>query len=250
MHVDRRCKADQQEARRDAGPRSRGFQDCAFCGDPGDGAPPDLEVQFSTTDKASLVDGSDGAKARLPEPPRKPNPREAAIVRGLADSMALRLACHSDAVHRRLQPQSPAARALFDAVEQARVEAIGSRRMLGVSGNITAMLDDRYSRVSFAEARDRDQVPLEDAVALMVRERLTGLQPPAGASRLVELWRSHVEGRAGADLDKLDVALLDQKAFARVVQHMLVSLDLASEAEFGSGRRGLLRGRPAAARQR
>ena len=106
---------------------------------------PDLEVQFSTTDKASLVDGSDGAKARLPEPPRKPNPREAAIVRGLADSMALRLACHSDAVHRRLQPQSPAARALFDAVEQARVEAIGSRRMLGVSENITAMLDDRYS---------------------------------------------------------------------------------------------------------
>src|SRR5580698_2619175 len=102
---------------------------------------PDLEVTYSA-DKASLVDSPDGAKARLPEPPRKPNPREAAIMRGLADSMALRLACHSEAVHRKLQPQSPAGRALFDAVEQARVEAIGARRMEGVANNISAMLDD------------------------------------------------------------------------------------------------------------
>src|SRR6185437_16063086 len=80
------------------------------------------------------------ALARQPEPPRKPNPREAAIVRGLADSFALRLACHNDALHRRLAPQSPPARALFDAVEQARVEAIGSRRMEGVASNLAAML--------------------------------------------------------------------------------------------------------------
>jgi cobaltochelatase CobT len=191
---------------------------------------PDLEVIFSA-DKASLVDSPDGAKARLPEPPRRPNPREAAILRGLADSMALRLACHSEAVHRRFMPQSPGARVLFDAVEQARVEAIGSRRMEGVSNNLSAMLDDRYSRAAFADARDRDQAPLEDAVAMLVRERLTGLKPPTGAQRVVDLWRSHVEGKASAELDKLDLALLDQKAFAKVVQRMLVSLDLANEAE-------------------
>ena len=96
---------------------------------------PDLEVTFST-DKPALVNGPEGAKARLPEPPRKPNPREAAILRGVADSFALRLACHNEAVHRRLAPQNPAARALFDAVEQARVEAIGARRMEGVASNL------------------------------------------------------------------------------------------------------------------
>jgi cobaltochelatase CobT len=191
---------------------------------------PDLEVQFST-DKASLLDSPEGAKARLPEPPRKPNPREAAILRGLADSMALRLACHSDAVHRRLQPQNPAARSLFDAVEQARVEAIGARRMEGVSNNLAAMLDDRYSRASFSDARERDQAPLDDAVAMLVRERLTGRKPPEAAQRVVDLWRSHVEDKAGKELDRLDMAMLDQKAFAKVVQRMLVSLDLESEAE-------------------
>ena len=129
---------------------------------------PELEITYSA-DKPSLMTSPEGVKARLPEPPRKPNPREAAIVRGLADLFALRLACHNDAIHRRLAPQSPPARALFDAVEQARVEAIGSRRMQGVASNIAAMLDDRYHRSPFAEARTREEAPLEDAVAMLAR---------------------------------------------------------------------------------
>ena len=191
---------------------------------------PGLEVAFSA-DKPSLVSTSEGSKARLSEPPRKPNPREAAIVRGLANSFALRLACHSDALHRRLAPQSPPARALFDAVEQARVEAIGSRRMEGVASNITAMLDDRYHRSPFAEARTRDEAPLEDAAAMLVRERLTGLAPPRGAARVVELWRPFIEEKAGADLDRLGDALLDQRAYARLVRKLLSSLGLASDAD-------------------
>ena len=67
---------------------------------------PDLEVGFSS-DKPSLVSGPEGARARLPEPPRKPNLREATILRGLANSMALRLACHNEAIHKRHQPQDP-----------------------------------------------------------------------------------------------------------------------------------------------
>ena len=191
---------------------------------------PELEVAFSS-DKPALVTGPEGAKARLPEPPRKANPREAAILRGFADSFALRLACHSDAIHRRHAPQNPAARALFDAVEQARVEAIGSRRMEGVASNLTAMLDDRYHRSPFAEARMREEAPLEDAVAMLARERLTGLKPPPGARRLTELWRGFIEEKAGAELDKLNGALLDQRAYARLVQKLLTSLGLASESD-------------------
>ncbi|MBV9290780.1 MAG: cobaltochelatase subunit CobT [Hyphomicrobiales bacterium] len=190
----------------------------------------ELEVAFST-DKPLLQTGPEGAKARLPEPPRKPNPREAAIVRGVADSLALRLACHNDAVHRRLAPQDPAARALFDAAEQARVEAIGARRMEGVAANLTAMLDDRYHRSPFAEARTRDEAPLEDAVAMLARERLTGLRPPPGAQRLTELWRSFIEEKAGRDLDRLREAVHNQRAYARLVQKVLNSLGLANDSD-------------------
>ena len=104
-----------------------------------------------------------------------------------------RLACHNKDVHRRLTPPAPAARAVFDAIEQARVEAIGSRRMLGVAGNLDAMLDDRFQRARYADIAVRAEAPLEDALAMIVRERLTGLKPPKNAQRIVDLWRPWVE---------------------------------------------------------
>ncbi len=134
----------------------------------------DLEVSF-----ASERPGLAGGKARLPEPPRRLNEREAAIVRGHADSIALRLACHDPAVHRKLAPGGQQARAVFEAVEQARVEAIGARRMGGVAKNLAAMLDDRFHRGKFDEITDRADAPIEEALAMIVRERLTGETPPA-----------------------------------------------------------------------
>src|SRR6476659_11358817 len=95
---------------------------------------PDLEITY-----AAERPGMAGGKARLPEPPRKLNTQDAAIVRGHSDSIALKLACHDPAVHRRRMPGGQQARAVFEAVEQARVEAIGARRMQGVANNLTAM---------------------------------------------------------------------------------------------------------------
>ena len=111
---------------------------------------PELEVGFAA-ERPGLAAG----KARLPEPPRKLSTREAAIVRGHADSIALRLACHNAAVHRRLMPGGQQARAVFESTEQARVEAIGARRMEGVARNLSAMLDDRFHRGKFDDISDR-----------------------------------------------------------------------------------------------
>ena len=172
-----------------------------------------------------------GDKARLPEPPRRLTAQDVAILRGHADSMALRLACHDTAVHRRLAPEGQAARAVFDAVEQARVESIGSRRMAGTASNISAMLEDRYHRGGkYEDITDRADAPLEDAVALMVRERLTGIKPPAAATKIVDLWRDFVEDRAGRDLDSLLKNIEHQRDFARGVRELLSSLEMADDA--------------------
>ncbi|RNJ51081.1 cobaltochelatase subunit CobT [Methylocystis hirsuta] len=188
---------------------------------------PALEVNFAP-ERPSLVAGADGAKARLTEPPRKLNVRDAAILRGQADSLALRLACHDDALHRRYSPEPMAARAAFDALEQARCESIGAMRMPGVAANISAMLDDRYQRSHADEISGRDDARLEDALALLARQRLTGLNPPQHAQKIVELWRDTIEERAGADLDRLSGAVEDQKLFAQIVRELLSHLDMAS----------------------
>src|SRR5271157_5363502 len=184
----------------------------------------DLEVTF-----AAERPGLAGGKARLPEPPRRLNEREAAIVRGHADSLALRLACHDPSVHRKLAPGGQQARAVFEAVEQARVEAIGARRMGGVAKNLAAMLDDRFHRGKFDEIIDRADAPIEEALAMMVRERLTGQTPPAAARKLVDLWRPLIEERAGRNLDRLERVLTDQRRFGDVVHDLLDNLDMGED---------------------
>jgi cobaltochelatase CobT len=197
----------------------------------------DIEVAF-----AAERPGLAANKVRLPEPPRRLNDREAAIVRGHADSIALRLACHDPAVHRKLVPGGQQARAVFEAVEQARVEAIGSRRMGGVKKNLAAMLDDRFHRGKYEEITDRADAPIEEAVAMIVRERLTGETPPAAARKLVDLWRPLIEERAGRNLDRLERVLADQRRFGDVVHDLLDSLDMGedrnSDADEEEGEQG------------
>ena len=163
-------------------------------------------------------------------------------MRGHADSIALRLACHDPAVHRRLAPGGQQARAVFEAVEQARVEAIGSRRMGGVAKNLSAMLDDRFHRGKFDEVTDRADAPIEDALAMLVRERLTGEAPPPAARKLVELWRPLIEERAGSNLDRLERVLNDQRRFGDVVHDLLDCLDMgedrSSESDEEEGEEG------------
>ena len=184
----------------------------------------ELEVSFAA-ERPGLM----GGKARLPEPARKLTRSEAAIVRGHADALALRLACHDPAVHRRLQPQGQQARAVFEAVEQARVEAIGARRMTGVAGNLSAMLDDRFHRAKFDGITERSEAPIEEALALMVRERLTGQTPPPSARKLVDLWRPLIESRAGRNLDDFEDLIEDQREFADAVHDLLDALEMGDD---------------------
>ncbi|MFG1299536.1 cobaltochelatase subunit CobT [Xanthobacter sp. V3C-3] len=185
----------------------------------------EFEVTFASERPALAPD-----RVRLPEPPRRFTVQDAAIVRGHADALALRRACHDPSVHRRMLPQGDTARAVFEAVEQARVEAIGGNRMPGVKRNLAAMLQDRYHRGNYADVTDRADAPIEDAIALMVRERLTGEAPPPDARKIVDLWRSYIEDRAAGDLARLSGSLENQKRFGEIARDLLASLDMGEES--------------------
>ncbi|MEM1288678.1 MAG: cobaltochelatase subunit CobT [Pseudomonadota bacterium] len=186
----------------------------------------DIDITFAA-DRPVLA----GDSVRLPEPPRNMQAEDGAILRGLSDAMALRLACHDTKLHRQLAPEGQAARAVYDAVEQARVEAIGAGRMCGVRDNLSAMLEDKYHRGNFEEITDKADAPLEDAVSLLVREKVAGMRVPKSAEKIVDIWREDIEARAGDDLQTLAGSLNDQEGFAKAIRDLLVSLDMAEDLE-------------------
>jgi cobaltochelatase CobT len=190
----------------------------------------DDEVQVSYAAGRPEIDGK---HVQLPEPSRVPSQREIAVIRGHADSLALTAACHDVKVHRRLVPGAGAARTVFEAVERARVESIGANRMPGMAANLTAKTEDQYNHARYAVITERADAPLEDALALLVRERLTGLPPPAMAQGLVEAWRPFLEDKGGNVLKRLDKAANNQVQFGRVLRDLLKTLELAEDTSEG-----------------
>ncbi len=173
--------------------------------------------------------GLDGQTAHLPEPPRAPTRKEIAVLRGHADMLALTVSCHSPAVHNRLAPSSGVARNVFEAAEKARVEAIGASRMCGMADNLSAKVEDQYKSFDFENISERSEAPLDEALALIVRERLSGLAPPEKARPMVDIWRPLIEQNAGRFFDELESAMDDQETFGSLLRDVLRALDLTDE---------------------
>ncbi|MEZ5819087.1 MAG: cobaltochelatase subunit CobT [Hyphomicrobiaceae bacterium] len=180
----------------------------------------------------------DGNHMQLPEPSRIPTAKEIAVIRGWADSLSLTAARHDKKLHNRLAPAAGPARSVFEAAERARVESLGAMRMPGMANNLTAKLEDQYAHGRYADVSDRQEAPIEDALALLVRERLTGLQAPETARGLVEVWREFIEDKAGPAFERLDQVADDQAAFGRMMRDMLRALELTEERSEGESEEG------------
>jgi len=184
---------------------------------------PEIELAF-TADAPT----QSGKNFRVPMPGRSLPADQVAEARGFADGMALRLRHHNDAVHALNRPGDATAGAVFDAIEAARVEALGAKAMEGVRANLSHALSMRMRSDPIARALAVDEVPLSSAVGLLVRERLTGEAPPEVASNGLNMVREWIEEKGGADLDALGLAIDDQAAFATLAQKLLADLDLVS----------------------
>ncbi|WP_397585312.1 cobaltochelatase subunit CobT [Sphingorhabdus sp.] len=182
---------------------------------------PEVELAF-TADAPSQA----GKNFKVPMPGRLLPPDQVAEARGFADSFALKLKHHDAARHAALRPAEVIAGAAFDAVENARVEALGSRKMVGIAANLGHALELKLRTDPISRAQAADEVPISTALSLIVRERLTGAPVPVGAAAGVEMLRGWIEENAGSDLDALARALDDQSAFAALTQSMLEHLNL------------------------
>jgi cobaltochelatase CobT len=185
------------------------------------------EAEVSWTSEAPAVQGK---SLRVPMPGRTLPRDQAREARGFADSFALRLRHHDEGLHRRAMPAEPEARACYDAVERVRYEALGENNYAGMRGNLASATEQRTATDPIVRAESAGDVPMHTALALMLREQLTGQPVPEAAREGVELVREFVESRTGDDFERLALMLDDQQAFQSLAIDMLRHLELV-EAE-------------------
>ena len=192
----------------------------------------DVEVSFSNESP-----GLAGNRARVPIPARDLPQEDVAQVRGEADAQALKLRHHSAEIHNRNMPGGDVAPVLYEALEQARCEALGAQRMVGVSENLASALEERYRRQGLHRVTDRTEATMPEVVRLMARERLTGAPPPPAARRACELWAPWLEERIGRALSTLKKHLNDQDAYGNAVRDLIsdLNIDLGDESSADSG---------------
>jgi cobaltochelatase CobT len=190
----------------------------------------DLQASFSTG-PASLL----GSEARLPLPARHLPAGEVAYARGEADAIALKLRHHDAKLHAKECPKTPLAREVFNAVEQARVEAVGSERMVGVAENLSAALNEQCKLKGFSRINSRQEANLPDVIRLLVREAITGQPVPESAKAMVDLWRGDLDHKVRSDIAALRAQTHDQRSYAKTVRRLLADLEMeAVDEDFDS----------------
>ena len=171
-----------------------------------------------------------GRRARLPLPTRALPPGEMAKLRGAADSVALRLRHHDEAVHAARSPGQREAKDVYDALEQARVETVGAEHMAGASANLRARLAEECEAEGYDRMTRRDQLPLPAALSLLIRERMSGEPSPDAASRILATWRDSLGPEAEAAMTAMAASSQNQSEFTRAARKLLAAMNLA-EAE-------------------
>ena len=147
-------------------------------------------------------------------------------VRGQVDLAALAHKFHREETHQQQRPLDPRASAMFDALEQVRLEAVGTPAMPGMAANLAERYEIAFRLHGYDRMSPQAELPLADIAAMIVRQAITGRKPPATIQRLVALGRPLVEAQAAKYFGQLKAQITDQAAYARTVQQVLYDLQL------------------------
>ncbi|MCI1796114.1 MAG: cobaltochelatase subunit CobT, partial [Acetobacter lovaniensis] len=170
-----------------------------------------------------------GEKIRLPSPSLNLNEEEAQRLRGAADAQALRLKHHDFDLHAARRPADTIAREVYDALEQARVEAIGARHMKGVAANLRHRLEQEIRAAGLDHMTDAAQLSPVVGLELLAREKLTGEPLPESARAIMEQWKQSLPEDALAALDTLAADQDNQKAYSRATRKLLAACALTDD---------------------
>jgi cobaltochelatase CobT len=184
----------------------------------------DVEVVFGGH-SAELSDKT----IHLPSLPKHMDEQLTHYIRGLADSFALKLHYHDPLLYQRLMPADPKARAVYHALEEARIEAVGTEHYPGAATNIETALRQEAKRQKLDSVTNKNDAPVSEALRFLARDAFTGRKPPKEAQKLAKIWQSWLQEHLGTDgFELLKKSLHDQAAFAKLAHQLINRLEMLS----------------------
>jgi cobaltochelatase CobT len=151
------------------------------------------------------------------------------LLRGTADNLALQIRYHDPVLHHHHAPSTMPARGIFDRAEEARCQSLGIIHMPGMAENITAALARDALLKGYHVISGHEAIPLDDIVASLVRETLTGIAPPETALPMLKKWGEPVRAQVALHLAKLAEVQDNQAAFAKDMLALIAVLPLLKE---------------------
>lgn len=185
---------------------------------------PDIEVNFDDNDFSQTSEDT----VSLPTPPSLLTDEQTGPYRGRVDSLALRLKYHDDHFHLTYAPKDNQARAIYDILEQARYECLGTKYMPGIASNLYDALNEHCKAQGYQNILRQNDAPLHEAVGFFIRDALLATQMiPTAAKNVSNFWREELQTKITPQtIQKLALNLEKQSDFSRAI------FDLLEELEF------------------
>ena len=171
---------------------------------------PELEVSFGANNEGSNV----GLSTRLPRP-KSTSIKDIEKSRGEADFLAFKHRYHNATLHAHKKPFDEDQAMLFNALEDARIEAVGSIAFKGASKNVSAALNTRYSRMDLNHSVEHlGDSAWPEALRVYARKIFADKDIPDEAKGLEDAFANKLDAQLTMQLEHLKSIIDDQKKFA------------------------------------
>lgn len=185
----------------------------------------------STVNNRQYQSKNNKENVHLPQPPEIQDAKTLQFIRGQADALALYLKYHDNDLPSPPDLTSGDAQNSFNALEQVRVEALGSKKMAGVAANLQAVMEHNSHIEGHARMDKAEQLSPAKALSLLVYETLTGKTVPTASRKILQLWRNQLTPQGEKALKAMKEALTDQDHYAQATKQLLQAYRLLEGEE-------------------
>ena len=187
-----------------------------------------LSVSFSPANNHGQTN-TESTEVILPVPPNKMNQENLIRLRGIADATSMRILYHDEALHKKRSPKSTEAIAIYNALEEGRVEILGSQKYRGVAKNLSNLIEQRLVLEGYPLAKRLEQIQLDDALKVMLYAEDSSL--PIGKTG--KHINTIIKKKYGASLQPLIKTLIDNKKnqdeYARTLRKIIETLNIEKD---------------------